>query len=148
MEISLPAFALCPPPRLPPGCESGSRKPEVEGETRSAGLVGGDSLPEPRGAEAAWRPARPCAGGRPRPARPSPGRQPGAGGHVRSRVRPTCGPACAQPQPLRSGPRCQPLGRIRRLQMGPEWEPNRGWRRLGGGGLVSLPVRRPAGCVS
>lgn len=49
------------------------------------------------------------ARGQPQPARRSPRRRPGEGGHVRpSRGRPTCSPACA-PQPLPRRPRARRL---------------------------------------
>lgn len=61
------------------------------------------------------------ARGQPQPARRSPRRRPGEGGHVRpSRGRPTCSPACA-PQPLPRRPRAPAAassGRSRRLQAG------------------------------
>lgn len=145
MEISLPAFALCRPPPLPPGCESGSRKPEVEGEMCSAGLVGGRGLapsaPRGRGGLEACqalrrRPATTCptlpgqtAGrGRPRALPRAP--------HVRPRVRPAPAPALRAPLPA-PGPDQTPAD-------GPRVGAKPGLEEVGGRGLGLPPSPPPS----
>lgn len=113
---------------------------------RSAALVGGDSAPQPRGAEAAWRPASPA----PPPATTCPtslGRQPGAGGHVRPCVRPTCGPRVRPAPASAPGPAASPWAgsnACRWALLGAKT----GLEEVEGAELGLLLSAGPAGCVS